>query len=199
MDGWRDWWWMDGCCYRNAQRFRGGFAFKADRLLYHSTLGSRVIKKKKKGRVIAVWLDDWWTDSCWHDAWISMYGRTDWWMFVAGWMGYYFMDGIHQPSEFLHSEPSLYAFSWKSDAISSTKILFFLGVGANHLFESPQFVGIRWPHVKIKGVQASDFTWKENWTKARMSECEQILLEKRIESKPFWQWSLLHEICDITS
>ena len=29
------------------QRFRGGLVFKAHRLLYHSTLGSRVIKKKK--------------------------------------------------------------------------------------------------------------------------------------------------------
>jgi len=30
------------------QRFRGGLVFKARRLLYHSTLGWRVIKKKKK-------------------------------------------------------------------------------------------------------------------------------------------------------
>ena len=29
-------------------RFRGGLVFKAHRLLYHSTLGSRVIKKKKR-------------------------------------------------------------------------------------------------------------------------------------------------------
>jgi len=28
------------------KRFRGGLVFKAHRLLYHSTLGSRVIKKK---------------------------------------------------------------------------------------------------------------------------------------------------------
>ena len=33
---------------RHVQRFRGGLVFKAHRLLYHSTLGSRVIKKKKK-------------------------------------------------------------------------------------------------------------------------------------------------------
>jgi hypothetical protein len=33
---------------RNAERFRGGLVFKAHILLYHSTLGSRVIKKKKK-------------------------------------------------------------------------------------------------------------------------------------------------------
>jgi len=31
----------------NETRFRGGLAFKAHRLLYHSTLGLRVIKKKK--------------------------------------------------------------------------------------------------------------------------------------------------------
>ena len=30
------------------ERFRGGLVFKAHRLLYHSTLGSRVMKKKKK-------------------------------------------------------------------------------------------------------------------------------------------------------
>ena len=29
-------------------RFRGGLVFKAHKLVYHSTLGSRVIKKKKK-------------------------------------------------------------------------------------------------------------------------------------------------------
>ena len=33
---------------RNVKRFRGGLVFKARRWLYHSTLGSRVIKKKKK-------------------------------------------------------------------------------------------------------------------------------------------------------
>jgi len=33
---------------RNVNRFRGGLVFKAHRLVYHSTLGSRVIKKKKK-------------------------------------------------------------------------------------------------------------------------------------------------------
>jgi len=33
---------------RNVERFRGGLALKAHRLLYHSTLGLRVIKKKKK-------------------------------------------------------------------------------------------------------------------------------------------------------
>ena len=30
------------------QRFRGGLVFKAHRRVYHSTLGLRVIKKKKK-------------------------------------------------------------------------------------------------------------------------------------------------------
>jgi len=34
-----------GCL--EVQRFRGGLIFKAHRLLYHSTLGWRVIKKKK--------------------------------------------------------------------------------------------------------------------------------------------------------
>jgi len=32
----------------DVKRFRGGIVFKAYRLLYHSTLGVRVIKKKKK-------------------------------------------------------------------------------------------------------------------------------------------------------
>jgi len=32
----------------NVQWFRGGLVFKADRLLYHSTLGLRVIKKKNR-------------------------------------------------------------------------------------------------------------------------------------------------------
>ena len=30
------------------KRFRGGLVFEAHRLLYHSTLGSKVIQKKKK-------------------------------------------------------------------------------------------------------------------------------------------------------
>jgi len=33
---------------RNVKRFRGGLVFKAHRLLYHSTLGWRVIERKKK-------------------------------------------------------------------------------------------------------------------------------------------------------
>jgi len=33
---------------RDVLRFRGGLVFKAHRLVYHSTLGVRVIKKKKK-------------------------------------------------------------------------------------------------------------------------------------------------------
>ena len=33
--------------HRNAKRFRGGPMFKAHRWSYHSTLGLRVIKKKK--------------------------------------------------------------------------------------------------------------------------------------------------------
>jgi len=38
--------------HRNLHRFRGGLVFKAHRLLYYSTLGLRVIRKKKK---FAVW------------------------------------------------------------------------------------------------------------------------------------------------
>ena len=34
--------------HRNVQRFRGGLVFKAHRLVYHSTLGLRVITKKKR-------------------------------------------------------------------------------------------------------------------------------------------------------
>ena len=34
--------------HRNVKRFRGGLVFKAHRWLYPSTLGSRVIKKKKR-------------------------------------------------------------------------------------------------------------------------------------------------------
>ena len=33
---------------RNVKRFRGGLVFKAHRLVYHSPLGLRVVKKKKK-------------------------------------------------------------------------------------------------------------------------------------------------------
>ena len=34
--------------YRNVGRFQGGLVFKAQRLVCHSTLGWRIIKKKKK-------------------------------------------------------------------------------------------------------------------------------------------------------
>ena len=33
--------------YRNVQRFRGGLVFQAHGLLYHSTLGLRVMKEKR--------------------------------------------------------------------------------------------------------------------------------------------------------
>ena len=36
---------------RNVKRFQGGLVVKAHRLLYHSTLGSRVIKQKKKKKI----------------------------------------------------------------------------------------------------------------------------------------------------
>jgi len=39
---------VSGFGLRNVQRFRGGLVFKVHRLLYHPTLGLRVIKKKKK-------------------------------------------------------------------------------------------------------------------------------------------------------
>ena len=40
------------------KRFRGGLVFKAHRLLYHSTLGLSVIKKKKTvGPVVIVGVD----------------------------------------------------------------------------------------------------------------------------------------------
>ena len=42
----------------NVQRFRGGFVCKAHRLVYHSTLGLRVIKKKKKKGTSAEGLTD---------------------------------------------------------------------------------------------------------------------------------------------
>ena len=34
--------------YRNVQRLRGGLVFKADRRVFHSTLGVRVKTKKKR-------------------------------------------------------------------------------------------------------------------------------------------------------
>ena len=40
--------------FRNVHRFRGGLVFQAHRLLCHSTLGFRVIKKKKKVRGLQV-------------------------------------------------------------------------------------------------------------------------------------------------
>ena len=38
--------------HRNVQRFRGGLVFQAHRLVYHSTLGLRVMKKKQKSGVV---------------------------------------------------------------------------------------------------------------------------------------------------
>ena len=35
--------------YRNVQWFRSGLVFKAHQLVYHSTLGLRVIKLKRRG------------------------------------------------------------------------------------------------------------------------------------------------------
>ena len=41
---------IDPLPHINVQRFRGGLVFKAHRLLYHSALGLRVMKKKKRSR-----------------------------------------------------------------------------------------------------------------------------------------------------
>ena len=47
-----DWTSLEQLLSTNVKRIRGGLVFKAHRLLYHSSLGSRVTKKKrKKGRV----------------------------------------------------------------------------------------------------------------------------------------------------
>jgi len=40
--------------HRNVQRFQGGLAFKAHRLLYHSTLGLRVIKKRTSAETMCL-------------------------------------------------------------------------------------------------------------------------------------------------
>ena len=40
--------------HRNVKRFRGGLVFKAQRWWYHSTLGSRVIKKKRECTVRSI-------------------------------------------------------------------------------------------------------------------------------------------------
>ena len=40
--------WGGQLLHRNVQRFRGGIVSQAQRRLYHSTLGLKVIKKKKK-------------------------------------------------------------------------------------------------------------------------------------------------------
>ena len=51
----------------NVQWFRGGLVFKAHRLLYHSTLGLRVIKKKRR---------------C--GAWVAAFGMWDFGFRVPG-------------------------------------------------------------------------------------------------------------------
>jgi hypothetical protein len=42
--------WEENLLHRNEEQFRGGLVFKAHSWLYHSTLGSRVIKKKQRRR-----------------------------------------------------------------------------------------------------------------------------------------------------
>ena len=46
-DGWGE---REQLLHRNVQRFRGGLVFNTHRLLYHSILGLRLIKKKKTCR-----------------------------------------------------------------------------------------------------------------------------------------------------
>ena len=46
---------------RNVDRLRGGLAFKAHRLFYYSTLGSRVIKKEKTSPCVTY---EWDTYAC---------------------------------------------------------------------------------------------------------------------------------------
>ena len=41
-------WGLGSSSTRHVKWFRGGLEFEADRLLYHSTLGLRVIRKNKK-------------------------------------------------------------------------------------------------------------------------------------------------------
>ena len=52
--------------YINVQWFRGGLVCKAHRLLYHSTLGLRAIKKKKKYQ-----RHDWTSEKLSLTAWMS--------------------------------------------------------------------------------------------------------------------------------
>jgi len=40
--------WMQGLIPGSVGLFRGGLVFKAHRLLYHSTLGLRIIKKRRR-------------------------------------------------------------------------------------------------------------------------------------------------------
>jgi len=48
-----------GPSFWHLERFRGGLAFKAYRLLYYSTLDSRVIKKKRR-KTLAPWVSGFW-------------------------------------------------------------------------------------------------------------------------------------------
>ena len=64
--------------FRNVQRFRGGLVFMAHRLLYHSTLGLRVIKTKKKDDEYVP------TREVRSGLWFSSKGFGDW---VYGFLG----------------------------------------------------------------------------------------------------------------
>jgi len=45
---------VEGLGFRNVKRFRGGLVFKAHRLLYLSTLGLRVINKRREEKKVGV-------------------------------------------------------------------------------------------------------------------------------------------------
>ena len=47
-------WEIGGRGSQKLKRFRGGIVFKAHRLVYHSTLGWRVMKKKRRGSQVRV-------------------------------------------------------------------------------------------------------------------------------------------------
>ena len=56
---------------RNVKRFRGGLVFKAHRLVYHSTLGLRVMNRRKKNSAEPA-LDA----GAWSFIWVSrLYGH----------------------------------------------------------------------------------------------------------------------------
>jgi len=68
---------------RNVKQFRTGLVFKAHRLLYHSTPGSRVIKKKKKKKHLGRRLDSDETSREVTDLLLLLYSRYRFWKVLA--------------------------------------------------------------------------------------------------------------------